>query len=136
MVSMKERYPSTGFFKAADFEDTGDEGIDLTIDRLDLDVPIGVNTRDVLRFIEDGRGLTLNQTNAMTLDRLFGDSDNWPDKRVNLFLDRTVKFNDEIKPGIRVRPLRDSTTPRPAPPPRPAPKPAPTKPDFDDEIPF
>jgi hypothetical protein len=134
MVSMKDRYPQTGMFTAADFKDIGDEGITFTIDRLELDVEVGMNTRDVVYFQEDGRGLSLNQTNAHAIEKLYGDSDNWPNKKVNLFLDRTVKFNDQIKPGVRVRSPKEAGNG-----PQPSAKQTPSvreRPSLDDEIPF
>jgi hypothetical protein len=135
MVSMRDRYPRTGIFTAADFDDIGEDGIDLTIKKLELDVVVGDKIRDVVWFEGDGRGLALNQTNAHAIEKLYGDSDKWPNKKLNLFLDRSVTFNNEIKPGVRVRaPKEDGDGPTPRLPAAIVPKRPPLKDDLDDSL--
>jgi len=88
---------------------------------------------DVVSFHNDGRKLVLNQTTARQIAALLGDdTDQWPNGWIALFCDETVKFGDEIRPGVRVRP----TVPHAASNgPVPVKKP-PEKPAFDDDIPF
>ena len=60
---------------------------------------------DVVSFHNDGRKLVLNQTTARQIAALLGDdTDQWPNGWIALFCDETVKFGDEIRPGVRVRP--------------------------------
>jgi hypothetical protein len=135
MVSMRERYPKQGIFSAEDFTDIGDEGITLTIARLELDVGIGNSTRDVVYFEDDGRGLSLNMTNAHTIEKLYGDSKDWPGKKLNLYLDHTVTFNNQPKPGVRVRaPKEDGNGPTPRLPAAIVPKRPSLKEDLDDSL--
>jgi hypothetical protein len=102
--SFDDRYPKSGLLKADDLKGLPD--LIVKIGRVDFDYEIGDKTRDVLRFQNDGRGLVLNQAIGSTIASLHGDEmDGWADKWVALFTDMTVKFDNKIKPGIRVRPF-------------------------------
>jgi hypothetical protein len=105
MSSFSERYPGSGYFKAADLLDQPD--LDLQIDYVDLDVEIGGKLKDVVRFQNDGRSLVLNRACGTVIAALHGDEiDDWAGKWITLFTDETVMFGNENKPGIRVRPVK------------------------------
>jgi hypothetical protein len=139
MPSFNDRYPNTGLFKADDLK--GQPDLILQISHVDLDVQIASSSKDVVRFLNDGRGLVLNAAIGRTIARLYGDEINdWAEKWIALFCDETVMFNNEPRPGIRVRNLKPNPdapgmggAARPAPQ-RPAARAA--RPDLDDDIPF
>jgi hypothetical protein len=122
MASISERFPATGNFRADDLK-LGD--LDLQIADVKLDVSISSSAYgDVVTFGNDERRLIMNVTVARQIAALHGDeTDDWPGKWVTLFYDSSVKFNDEIVGGIRVRPVvpnlpegNGSTRPKPKPP--------------------
>jgi len=133
MPSFGERYPKSGYLKAADLQDQPD--LVVQIDRVDLDVEIGDKVRDVVRFKNDGRSLVLNHATGTTIASLYGDGiEDWCDEWVALFCDETVMFGNENKPGVRVRPYvpnaGDGSKPVTVK------KPTAERPPFDDEINF
>lgn len=83
----------------------------------------------VLTFVEDDRGLVLNNTNIQLTARATGelDTDNWPGKKVVLYNDPNVAFGGKLVGGVRVRAPKAATQ-------RPAP--AASEEAFDDDIPF
>jgi hypothetical protein len=104
MTSFNDRYPKSGYFTAADLLDQPD--LDVQIECVDFDVEIGNKTRDIVQFTNDGRSLVLNRACGSVIAALHGDEiEGWCGKWITLFADTTVKFNNEIKPGIRVRPV-------------------------------
>jgi hypothetical protein len=123
------RQKQTGYFRTADFEQVKE--LVLTIDHLDQDEMVFDKQQDVLHFVEDGRQLTLNVTNAETLMDLLGDEPaQWPGRQIVLFLTTYEKRNGELAPCIRIRApgstvvaLKTTSSIAPAP-------------DLDDEIPF
>jgi hypothetical protein len=131
MASFNERYPKSGYLKAADLQDRPD--LVVQIDYVDLDVEIGDKVRDVVRFKNDGRSLVLNHATGTTIASLYGDEiDDWAGKWIALFCDETVMFGNENKPGVRVRPFAPSSGDGA----RPVTKPPAERPPFDDEINF
>jgi hypothetical protein len=96
--SKRIRGKESGFFKVADLEN-GERM--LTILRLDEDVVMFNEPRDILNFVETGKQLTLNQTNAEFLLDNFGDEPaTYEGKRVVLFL---AEYTYEGKKGTGVR---------------------------------
>lgn len=59
----------------------------------------------VLHFREEGKGLSLNKTNIQTLEIICGsdNTDDWVDKQVVLYWDPTVDYMGKIVGGIRIR---------------------------------
>lgn len=81
----------------------------------------------VLYFEEQSKGLILNKTNMNTIAKLYGDdTDDWEGKKITLF-STEVQFKDEMVPALRIR----------SKPPKPrgaaATKPVPAAVDDDDE---
>jgi hypothetical protein len=75
MVSIKERYPKSGLLTAEDVE-AGD--LLLRIDYVVWDEIVSGKKRDVVYFTNDNRRLSLNQTNAYRIAKLYGnDGDQW-----------------------------------------------------------
>jgi len=103
MTSFNDRYPKSGYFTAADL--LGQPDLLVQIDQVAFDVEIGEKIRDVVEFQNDGRSLVLNRACGSVIAMLYGDViEDWSGKWIWLFADETVKFNNEVKPGIRVRP--------------------------------
>jgi hypothetical protein len=131
MPRISERYPKSGFLTAKDVEEEGD--LDLQIAYVAWDEEIGNKTRDVVHFLNDGRALVLNATNARTVAKLHGDeADDWSGRWVTLFFDPDVEYQGRKDGGIRVREqvpacAEGSSTTTQARPPAPP---------FDDEISF
>jgi hypothetical protein len=102
MASMTERHPRKGFITVADVEH---RDLVVQISGVEFDVMINGETKDVLHFT-NGRSLPLNDTNIYAIVALHGDDhEGWPDKRLALFNDTSVKFGDKITGGVRVRPF-------------------------------
>jgi hypothetical protein len=103
MTSFIERYPKSGYFKAADLK--GQPDLNVQIEDVELDVEIGVKLKDVVHFTNDGRSLVLNHACGIVIAALYGDQiEDWAGKWITLFCDETVMFGNENKPGIRIRP--------------------------------
>jgi hypothetical protein len=124
-----------GLYKVADFK-VGEEQT-FTIDHLDEEMEMFNKTIDILNFVETGKQLQINQTNAEFLLANFGDDpEQYAGKQVTLYL-AEYEFNGKRDYGIRLklvgapsetnkadtlaRALIDGQKP---------------KPDFDDSIPF
>jgi hypothetical protein len=133
MSAFSERIRShkKGFFKVADLE--GGKERTLTIARLDEEVEIFGETKDILNFVETGQQLQLNQTTSeWLLNNLGDDPEKYPGNKVVLHLAEYL-FEGNKKLGIRLKlpgapALVDGPTRA-----RPA---ADRKTDLDDEIPF
>ena len=109
MTSINERYPRKGFLGA---EDVREGDLTLKIAGLAWEEAIGNGKYgDVVRFLNDGRTLTLNHTNAHAIAKLHGDNaDEWPGKWVTFYFDPDVEYQNKKVGGIRVRdkkPVRD-----------------------------
>jgi len=122
MTSFIDRYPKSGYFKAADL--LGQPDLNVQIDHVEFDVEIGDKTRDVVEFKNDGRSLVLNHACGSVIAALHGDEiEGWDGKWISLFTDTTVKFGNENKPGTRVRPVvpnsSNGASPTPVPPAEP-----------------
>jgi hypothetical protein len=142
--SERVRSKESGFFKVADLE--GGKELTLTIDRLDEEMEIFNEMKDVLNFRETGKQFQLNQTTSeWLLDNLGDDPETYAGKKVTLYLGE-YEFKKEKKLGIRLK-LPGAPAPKP-PAPRSettasgngggydaAAKPSRGK-DLDDEIPF
>jgi hypothetical protein len=133
--SNRVRSQKKGFFKVADLE--GGEMI-LTISRLDEEMEVFGETKDLLNFEETGQQLQLNQTTSeWLLDNLGDDPEKYSGKQVTLFL-AEYEYNKEKKLGIRLK-LPGAATQTATPPTgkRSAPSAGNgNKPAFDDEVPF
>jgi hypothetical protein len=106
MVSVKDTYglPSKQLFKAADLQG---RDLVLQIDGVEFGHPLGDSgkTVDILHFTNSEKALSLNSTNAHIIASLLGDETNkWPGGWIAIFHDPTVKFEDKVTGGIRVRP--------------------------------
>lgn len=64
---------------------------------------VGDDTKPVVYFQEEQRGLVLNKTNANSISDVHGrETDNWPGKKIELF-PHTTEFQGRMAPCIRVR---------------------------------
>jgi len=70
-------------------------------------------------YTETGKPIVCNRTNFETIEDAFGDSDNWPGKKIKVFCAPT-RYQGKATDGIRVEPI--------------VPKPA-LKDDLNDDIP-
>jgi hypothetical protein len=139
MTSINERFPRKGFLGAEDVKE-GDLTLQIAGVSWDENISNG-KYGDVLRFVDDGRTLTLNHTNAHAIAKLHGDNaDEWHSKWVTFYFDPDVVYQGKIVGGIRVRDKKtdgngaakkDATAQIVKPPAPPAP-PA----ELDDGIPF
>ena len=101
--SDRVRSQKKGMFKVADFD--GGKELTLTISRLDEEVEIFGEIKDILNFEETGQQLALNQTTAEWLINNLGDDpETWPGQKVVLYLGE-YEFNREKKFGIRLKML-------------------------------
>lgn len=114
------QYFVSPFLKGADFE--GEEARVLTIKSVDEE-EVGKEREQkvVVHFREEEKGWVLNKTNWRVIEKHYGDTAEWPGKRIELF-GAWVEYAGELQMGIRVR------IPKPLPPP--------PKAEIDDEIPF
>ena len=63
-----------------------------------------IETKPILYFEEyEDRGLVLNKTNAMTLEELYGDSDEWPGHKIEVYVDSSIRFGSKKLGGVRFR---------------------------------
>jgi hypothetical protein len=103
MSAFSERVRSQrekGLYKVADFE-SGEKTH--TISHLDEEMELYGKTMDILNFVDTGRQLQVNQTNAEFLLENFGDDpETYPGKRVTLYL-ADYEYNREVKKGIRLK---------------------------------
>jgi len=65
--------------------------------------------KPVLYFEGNVKPMVLNKTNAVTLDKAFGDTDNWGGKKVRIVRVETT-FGGETVDGIRVKPAAAKPT--------------------------
>jgi len=102
-------------------EDAKPRPIVATIERLEMEpVGQGKDQKDKpILYFEDQKPLVLNRTNSETLEGAFGDSDDWPGRKIRIRCVRT-QFQGKSVDGLRVEPI--------------VPKPA-LKDDLDDQIP-
>ncbi|HEC61932.1 MAG TPA: hypothetical protein ENI27_06715 [bacterium] len=73
---------------------------------------VGDDTKPVVHFQEDARGLVLNKTNANTISDVYGrETDDWTGKKIELY-PHTTEFQGHMVPCIRVRkPQQAASTP-------------------------
>jgi hypothetical protein len=98
-------------------EDVGDDELAVTLRDVSLeDMPgDGGEQRWVLTFRELPKGLVLNTTHIRVLEKAFGgDSEDWRGKKAVLFVDESVQFKGKVVGGLRLRPLKAATAPKPA----------------------
>jgi len=115
------QYFVSPFLKGADFEEG--ETRTLTIKSVDEE-EVGKEREQkvVVHFREEDKGWVLNKTNWRAIEKVYGDTADWPGKRIELF-GAWVEYAGEQQIGIRVR------IPK-------SPPPAPKSPPIDDSIPF
>ncbi len=64
---------------------------------------VGDDTKPVVHFQEDTRGLVLNKTNANTISDVYGrETDDWTGKKIELY-PHTTEYQGRMVPCIRVR---------------------------------
>ena len=64
---------------------------------------VGDDTKPIVRFQEETRGLVLNKTNANMISDVYGrETDNWSAKQIELY-PHTTEFQGRMVPCIRVR---------------------------------
>jgi hypothetical protein len=102
-VKVLSLFPSR-YLKAADLQDVTH---DVTIDRVEVGT-VGEGgdeqERPILFFVEIGKGLCLNVTNAKRIIKLYGDdSDTWAGKRITIYPSE-CDYKGETVPCIRVKP--------------------------------
>ena len=124
-MKVNEAFPSE-FLKADDLQD---RTVKLTIDRVEMD-EVGDGRKPIAYFKDAKKGLVLNVTNARAIATLAGDDmDTWTGTQIELF-STPVTFKGQVTEGIRVRPIDQVHTKKPA----PATTPAPNDLDPDDPI--
>jgi hypothetical protein len=96
------------------------------------------DTRWVLYFNENVKGIVLNVTKIKQLEATYGDdTDRWTGRKVKVMHDPTVMMGQQVVGGIKfVMPSNPQAQvqPRPTPPPTVAQQAG--APEFDDDIPF
>ena len=100
-MNIDQAYPSK-YLKSADI----DKPIKVVIRgcRIEGIDEEGKEQKPVLYFNGMDRGLVLNKTNATTISSAFGsETNNWTGKTVGLWVDQTVMFGNEKRPGLRVK---------------------------------
>ena len=105
-MKMSDAFPSN-FLKAEDIASVGRDVI-VTIAKVTQEVlGQGQNAerKFVIEFIGKEKKLVLNKTNFKACVAATGedDSDNWPVKRISLFV-MDVEYQGDLMPAIRVRP--------------------------------
>jgi hypothetical protein len=91
-------------------------------------------TRWVLYFAGEDRGLVLNATNVRAVVEALGtdETDQWIGRQIVAFHDPNVEFGGRRVGGVRLRAPKGRAAAAPPPPPPPAP----AEEDFDDDVPF
>lgn len=113
-MNIHDAYPGK-WLKASDL---GDEDHAVTIESVKLEsVGQGEQAQQklVLKFHEFTKPLVCNLTNGKAIAKLVGseDTDQWPGKRITLWVNPDVQFGSEIVSAIRVRgkaPAKAATT--------------------------
>jgi hypothetical protein len=102
MPNVDQMFPSK-YIKAGDCEEAD---LILTVRTVKMeDVGQGENaeTKPVVYFDEEEKGLVLNKTNATTISELHGrNTDQWTGKRIALYATE-VEYGGKVSMGIRVR---------------------------------
>lgn len=104
------------FLRKEDF----DEDRVMTIKGVKLEQMPGESgdTKWVLYFKEDHKGMALNMTTIRVLEQAFGDdSDHWVGNRVMVYVDPNVSFGGRVVGGLRLRPPKKGPKAPVAPPP-------------------
>lgn len=114
MPRLNDMYPSR-YLKAADFED-GDRVLTIKgVDSERIGQGADAETKWILYFEEEDKGLVLNKTNSGTIAKLYGDdTDDWEGKKVTLFATE-VQFKQEMVEAIRIRSKPPKAKGKPAP---------------------
>jgi len=100
MLKMADYFPSP-FLKGTDFDEG--ETRRLTIKYVKEEaVGRQKELKAVAYFCEEEKGWVLNKTNWKTIEKAYGDTDNWTGKPIELF-GAMVEYGGDIQPGIRVR---------------------------------
>src|SRR5215475_12980180 len=95
----EQAFPSR-FFKA---EDLPAEGLRVVIDDMQS-LQLGEQKEDrfVLFFKDQQKGLVFNITKWTVIEEAYGDSDNWPDRPMVLYPDKT-RFGGKQVPCVSIR---------------------------------
>jgi len=128
-VNINAAFPSK-YIKAAEVPE---EGVSLSIDRLEVDDVDGKGTRKpVLYFAKAKKGLVLNVTNSKKIATLLGtaETDEWAGHTITLYRSET-EYAGETVECIRVRAAKNGKSPVVE-----KPKPEPATELTDDDIPF
>jgi hypothetical protein len=73
--------------------------------------PVGQDKKEKpVIYLEAGKPIVCNRTNFEAIEEAFGDSDNWPGKKIKVFSAPTT-FQGKRVDGIRIEPI----VPKPAP---------------------
>ena len=123
-MKIGDLFPSR-FFKASDL--AGREAA-VTISHVEIEqiqAQGGAESKGVVYFSGQEKGLVLNQVNARTIAAVFGDDlENWTNRQIVLF-STTTQFGGRLVPCIRVR-IPAAPAPVPAAPAAPPAAPAAT----------
>jgi hypothetical protein len=128
-------------------QDVGETGLLLTMARVeegDVGTEGKPETRWILYFEEEERGMVLNKTNIALLGKLYGDeTDDWAGQQVVLYTDPNVMYGGKPVGGLRVRkpkprPVKSTRATKPAPlvPALPEPDEEEVSVDHDEDAPF
>ena len=87
------------------------EPLELTVDHVSEETMPDGARKPVMYFEERQRGLVLNKANFSMMEQLTKqpDSDDWGGTRVLLDVE-LVSFKGEVKPGLRLHPIRKKQT--------------------------
>jgi hypothetical protein len=98
-------------------EDIPEQGIVVTIDRLEpARMPDGA-MKQVMFFAEREKGMILNVTKWNVMERLYGEeSDDWIGERITLYPGETP-FEGELRPCINIKNKKPAAEPKKAPEP-------------------
>ena len=96
-----DRHP-TKYLKS---EDAKARQIVATISHLEMEqVGQGKKEKPVLYFEGSVKPMVLNRTNDDVLDEAFGDSDDWPGRKIKIYCVRT-QYQGKSVDGLRVEPI-------------------------------
>ena len=105
-MDMRKAFPSA-FLKAADI----DGSATYTISSVAMET-VGEDTKPVIKFAGEKRGLVLNKTNSERISAVLGyDSDDWSGRKVELCVEKIPFQGGRLVDGIVVRvPKQGRTT--------------------------
>lgn len=99
-MKLAQFFPSP-YLKGSDFEDGGPRTLTIKV-VAEEEVGKEGEQKMAVRFREEEKALILNKVNWKVLEKAYGDTEDWPGKKVELF-GAMVEYGGETQMGIRVR---------------------------------